>query len=83
MGHSEVSLREGDVVELLKVGCAGWWFVKILGKLYTIERNACDVIFNISNRFGSRIGVNVEGWAPAAYLESVNRKPYRSNRIQE
>lgn len=31
MGHSEVSLLEGDLVELLKVGCAGWWFIKILG----------------------------------------------------
>ncbi|GAB0097511.1 uncharacterized protein DMENIID0001_131520 [Sergentomyia squamirostris] len=52
MGHSEVSMREGDTVELLKVGCAGWWFVKVLG-------------------------ANVEGWAPAAYLESVNRRPSR------
>ncbi|XP_054741077.1 uncharacterized protein LOC129246350 isoform X1 [Anastrepha obliqua] len=30
MGHSEVSMREGDTVELLKVGCAGWWFVRVL-----------------------------------------------------
>ncbi|SPP75963.1 guanine nucleotide exchange factor DBS isoform X2 [Drosophila guanche] len=30
MGHSEVSMREGETVELLKVGCAGWWFVRIL-----------------------------------------------------
>lgn len=32
MGHSEVSMKEGDVVELLKIGCAGWWYVKILSK---------------------------------------------------
>lgn len=32
VGHSEVSMKEGDTVELLKVGCAGWWFVKVLGK---------------------------------------------------
>jgi hypothetical protein len=31
MGSSEVSMKEGDNVELLKVGCAGWWFVKVLG----------------------------------------------------
>ena len=31
VGHSEVSMKEGDTVELLKVGCAGWWFVKVLG----------------------------------------------------
>lgn len=78
MGHSEVSLREGDVVELLKVGCAGWWFVKILGKLYTIKTLVPPYLILLFE-----IGVNVEGWAPAAYLESVNRKPYRSNRIQE
>lgn len=30
VGHSEVSMKEGDTVELLKVGCAGWWFVRVL-----------------------------------------------------
>ncbi|XP_055838288.1 guanine nucleotide exchange factor DBS isoform X2 [Episyrphus balteatus] len=54
MGHSEVSMREGDAVELLKVGCAGWWFVRILD-------------------------TNSEGWSPAAYLESINRKSSRSS----
>ncbi|XP_034653766.1 guanine nucleotide exchange factor DBS isoform X2 [Drosophila subobscura] len=54
MGHSEVSMREGETVELLKVGCAGWWFVRILD-------------------------VNSEGWTPAAYLESINRKSSRSS----
>lgn len=33
VGHSEVSMKEGDVVELLKVGCAGWWYVRLLGML--------------------------------------------------
>ncbi|XP_046383423.1 guanine nucleotide exchange factor DBS-like [Ischnura elegans] len=31
VGGSEVSMREGDIVQLLKVGCAGWWYVRILG----------------------------------------------------
>ncbi|XP_075216691.1 guanine nucleotide exchange factor DBS-like isoform X2 [Lycorma delicatula] len=31
VGPSEVSMKEGDVVELLKVGCAGWWYVRLLG----------------------------------------------------
>lgn len=31
MGHSEVSMREGEAIELLKVGCAGWWYVRVLG----------------------------------------------------
>lgn len=32
MGNSEVSMKEGSAVELKKIGCAGWWFVKVLGK---------------------------------------------------
>ncbi|XP_054266389.1 guanine nucleotide exchange factor DBS-like [Macrosteles quadrilineatus] len=32
VGHSEVNMREGDVVELLKVGCAGWWYIKHIGE---------------------------------------------------
>lgn len=31
VGSSEVDMREGDIVDLLKVGCAGWWFVRVLG----------------------------------------------------
>lgn len=31
VGHSEVSMKEGETVELLKIGCAGWWFVRVLG----------------------------------------------------
>ncbi|CAB3239727.1 unnamed protein product [Arctia plantaginis] len=29
VGPSEVSLREGQHAELLKVGCAGWWYVRL------------------------------------------------------
>ncbi|XP_012278425.1 guanine nucleotide exchange factor DBS isoform X1 [Orussus abietinus] len=54
VGQSEVTMREGDNLELLKVGCAGWWFVKLVGS-------------------------NVEGWAPAAYLEPMSRKTSRSS----
>ncbi|XP_055627661.1 uncharacterized protein LOC129769411 isoform X3 [Toxorhynchites rutilus septentrionalis] len=52
MGNSEVSMKEGDIVELLKIGCAGWWFVKTMAS-------------------------GLEGWAPAAYLEPLNRKASR------
>ncbi|XP_026320242.1 guanine nucleotide exchange factor DBS-like isoform X3 [Hyposmocoma kahamanoa] len=31
VGTSEVSLREGQQAELLKVGCAGWWYVRLAG----------------------------------------------------
>ncbi|XP_050688468.1 guanine nucleotide exchange factor DBS-like isoform X2 [Eriocheir sinensis] len=34
MGSSEVSLREGDYVDLIKVGCAGWWYVRVSGTPY-------------------------------------------------
>jgi SH3 domain len=32
MGSSEVTMHEGDSIELLKIGCAGWWFVKVAGR---------------------------------------------------
>lgn len=32
VGNSEINMKEGDMVELLKVGCAGWWFVKVIGE---------------------------------------------------
>lgn len=37
MGPSEVTMHEGDSLELLKVGCAGWWFVKLLNPQNPIE----------------------------------------------
>ncbi|XP_026472684.1 guanine nucleotide exchange factor DBS-like isoform X2 [Ctenocephalides felis] len=58
VGHSQVSMKEGETVELLKVGCAGWWFVKLIGS-------------------------GVDGWAPAAYLESLGRKSKCSNHSRE
>lgn len=38
MGNSEVSMKEGAAVILKKVGCAGWWFVKVLGNVLTALR---------------------------------------------
>lgn len=67
------------MVELLKVGCAGWWFVKVIGK---IERCVC----NTENCIGCDVdlGNSVEGWAPAAYLENLHRKtPRSSSRSQD
>lgn len=32
IGNSEINMKEGDMVKLLKVGCAGWWFVKVIGE---------------------------------------------------
>jgi len=40
-GPAEVTLKEGDVVILVKIGCGGWWFVKMVqamsGKKETIK----------------------------------------------
>lgn len=78
VGNSEVNMREGDTVELLKVGCAGWWFVRVLGKntnYYYVSIYFCN--FKL-------LGNNVEGWAPAAYLEHLHRKTSRaSSRSQD
>lgn len=62
VGHSEVSMREGDMVELLKVGCAGWWYVRILGKChnfvfiffrntYIIYKKCCGIFSKYLNIF--------------------------------
>lgn len=36
MGNSEVSMKEGETVILMKLGCAGWWYVRVLGKRFFI-----------------------------------------------
>ncbi|EDW01431.1 GH21435 [Drosophila grimshawi] len=50
MGHSEVSMREGEAIELLKVGCAGWWYVRVLGKSFTIPMQKVGPQERIWNR---------------------------------
>lgn len=65
-------MKEGDTVELLKVGCAGWWFVKVLGNVTFLRlptRKLIILIFVIE--------FNVEGWAPAAYLEPINKTLFK------
>ena len=29
LSDRELSMQEGEVVELVKVGCGGWWFVRV------------------------------------------------------
>ena len=31
LSNSELTMKEGDFVSLLKVGCAGWWYVRAFG----------------------------------------------------
>lgn len=42
VGASEVSLREGQHAELLKVGCAGWWYVRLAGT-YSPPLSVCRI----------------------------------------
>lgn len=49
MGHSEVSMREGDAIELLKVGCAGWWFVRVLGNSIVFKLHMYINVFILYN----------------------------------
>ena len=35
----EVNLHEGEVVELVKIGCAGWWYVRLTGQLQEKMQN--------------------------------------------
>lgn len=53
VGSSEVSMKKGDIVELLKVGCAGWWYVKVTGKFYLrlFLFASLICIFLLMNRF--------------------------------
>ena len=37
----EVNLQEGEVVELVKIGCAGWWYVRLTGKLSLSCHTSC------------------------------------------
>lgn len=66
-------MKEGDTVELLKVGCAGWWFVKVLGMVKLKLRN----LIKFSQKFPFHLDFNVEGWAPAAYLEPINKTLFK------
>ena len=31
LSDRELSMQEGEVVELVKIGCAGWWYVRLAG----------------------------------------------------
>ncbi|XP_049544753.1 uncharacterized protein LOC125956699 isoform X1 [Anopheles darlingi] len=53
IGNSEVTMKESDVVELLKVGCAGWWFVKVIAT--GLEGWAPAAYLEPSNRKHSRL----------------------------
>ena len=35
LSDRELALRQTDLVELLKTGCAGWWFVRLVRAPYT------------------------------------------------
>jgi hypothetical protein len=69
MGSSEVTMHEGDSIELLKIGCAGWWFVKVAGQ----EKIHSRICLCSGTKFLFPANQQ-EGWAPSAYLEVAGSK---------
>ena len=37
LSDRELGLRQTDLVDLLKTGCAGWWFVRLVRPPYTCQ----------------------------------------------
>ena len=62
----ELSLREGDTVEVLKVGTDGWWYVRYCGM------GGLGVGNTMSG--GTSPVHSVEGWAPAGYFDANKRR---------
>ena len=31
LGPTEATLKEGELVDLVRIGCAGWWYVRPSG----------------------------------------------------
>ena len=62
----ELALKEGDTVEVLKVGTDGWWYVRYCGLEDGVVGNSMS---------GSTSPVNsVEGWAPSSYFDANKRR---------
>lgn len=38
-GKNEVSMKEGEPLELLKIGGTGWWYIKLLSKYSFKKKN--------------------------------------------
>lgn len=34
-------MKEGETVVLKKLGCAGWWYVRVLGKFHSLLSRTC------------------------------------------
>lgn len=69
LGPTEAGLREGEMVDLVRVGCAGWWYVR------PTTGGSCYIQFvtSLTHNQLSRPGnsTSQEGWAPSAYLEAA------------
>lgn len=76
MGNSEVSMKEGSSVELLKVGCAGWWFVKNLGK-------CCSLLLLLSHVFSCRtFAITKFQGKLSKHITLVQKKTLKLNKIE-
>ena len=32
LGPTEAALKEGDILDVVRIGCAGWWYVRPSGE---------------------------------------------------
>jgi len=39
LGPTESALKEGDIVDLVRIGCSGWWYVRPSGKIVLIQQS--------------------------------------------
>ena len=74
LSDRELSMEEGEVVELVKVGCGGWWFVR-WGK--SLFQKSLFRLFNLQH-FRVANYPDVEGWAPETYLERIPSRSFQS-----
>jgi hypothetical protein len=54
----ELNLEEGEIVELIKIGCSGWWFVRsvysVFGQLSpSFEKNKTIFYTNVISTLNS------------------------------
>ena len=67
----ELSLTEGEVVRLVKIGCAGWWWVNRAWSAGVMSLSSYHELIILSWGYHPRYVKcgDREGWAPSTYLQ--------------
>ena len=78
----EVNLQEGEVVELVKIGCAGWWYVRRAQHPWT-EGWWVFVLINFFNTFILLVMIieTMKFRAPHTYLERISGRHRTLDRL--